>query len=355
MTENHLSLEQKDFHSLKKINSNKTFEIQIMKNENENFQSFLFSKEEILILSSLAYDFISLTREPFQIKFYSYFNVKHNIIDSPDKYLNDFLEFNDCFNQLVSLFSTKNSICINDSNQKYFKIIAFQLQNKSFSNACESFDEFYFSSDNFQEISYYFEKDLTIKLKRKIIKINSVFSSLISHKIFKHLQIYKTQELDFEDFDYPKILLNILMIQNGDKFIIDKYPLENIIKSMLYLQVPILKYQYLLSLVQQFETVLSSPSFYIENEQILFDLILKKISENQEFAVLIKYLHFGLCNRQELNDFIESFLMNQIDFKMFPYIKMTFYFNYLVTEKNLNLILIISSENYELYNVFKMI
>jgi hypothetical protein len=68
------------------------------------------------------------------------------------------------------------------------------------------------------------------------------------------------------------------------------------IEALLYLQVDFLKYQNLIQTAQQFEKVLFSPDFYVENEEKLSDIILNKIEEDQEFLSLVQFIHFDISN-----------------------------------------------------------
>lgn len=192
--------------------------------------------------------------------------------------------------------------------------------------------KFYLTSDSINSFSQYLENDLTILLNGETLQVNSVFSSLLSRRILNYIQTYQRLEIDFFDFEYPNVLINIMMIQQEIKFTFDKYPPEIIIKAMLYLQINISKYLHLLTSVHQFELVLSSPNLFLENEPLFLELVMKKIIENQAYIVLIKFLYFGLCHQKTLINLINSLSFNQIQKNLFIHIQNSFYMNFILYE-----------------------
>jgi hypothetical protein len=95
---------------------------------------------------------------------------------------------------------------------------------------------------------------------------------------------------------------------------------------MIYLQIDFYKYEYLITPIKQFQRVITSPDFFIQNENQLFQAILGRIEKNPEFLSLLQYLHFGIINQRQLNDLIT---FHQIYCELFHRIRDNFFFNYL--------------------------
>jgi hypothetical protein len=106
---------------------------------------FFFSKEQILLLSNSAFDYISSTKRCFDI-------------EKPS----DFYQINQadlaiCFSRLYLLFISDDSIQIDFRNVMIYKFLATKLQNKSLESICDSIsftntNQYFLSSKRFKEI-----------------------------------------------------------------------------------------------------------------------------------------------------------------------------------------------------------
>jgi hypothetical protein len=130
-------LEKQDFHKLEKLNPDKCYQINIHNDFNDQSKSYFFIKEQIILLSPSAYQFIRTNNEPFQILFSKTFdnNEKETSSDDSDneKAYKIFIE---AFDEISSLFETSESIQINEKNRNYFSLISEQLQNDALFHSC---------------------------------------------------------------------------------------------------------------------------------------------------------------------------------------------------------------------------
>jgi hypothetical protein len=191
----------------------------------------------------------------------------------------------------------------------------------------------FFTTDNIKPEENYLEKDLTIKLKDFEIRTNYIFTSLNQHKIRKSFQESKINSLNFSDFIFPHIRANILQIYEGIPFVIDEYDFDEVIATMVYLQVNFWKYDNLITSIEQFQRVLISPEFYVQKENQLFQIILDRIEEKSEFISLFQYLHFSIVNQNKLIDLISLLSFHQVDWELLSHIRDNFLFNYLIDAK----------------------
>lgn len=202
-------LQKKDFHKIENLVQikNKIFEIQIC--QFDSHQNYRFSEEQMLILSPDAYIFISETKQPFKIEL------------KESENFDSFIYF---FHKLISLFSTRERIKISFMNSFRYQEIGNKLKIQSLLNAVQSFNktrqiqEYFFKTNDFDSISQLIKKDLKVKLKENILEVNSIFSCLISNKMFRYTQSNMTDVVDFSDFNFPIHITNILQIQRGVTF-----------------------------------------------------------------------------------------------------------------------------------------
>jgi hypothetical protein len=269
MSGSRINLEKKDFHKLEMLNQDKCFQMNIIDDFNNQSKSYLFTKEQIFLLSPSVYQFIIAKNQPFNISYSKEFIQEEDKDESISKETNfyDYDAFIKAFNDICSLFSSNESIQINEENQIHFISIAKQLQNETLLQACESLGEFFFTTNNIKSEENYLEKDMTIKLKDCEIQTNYIFSSLISHKIRNLFQENQSHYLDFSDFIFPHILTNVLRIYVGILFIIGEYDLEEVITSMVYLQIDFCKYENLIRTKEQFQRIITYPNFYIQKRR----------------------------------------------------------------------------------------
>jgi hypothetical protein len=113
-----LNLEKRDFHKFPIFNQNKIYEIQLKYKLVPTSKSYLFSKEQILILSPFVYNHI--------LKFSQTFIIEED----------NFHGTNDCFDHIYLLFSKNETVLINKTNRKCFDIIAAKLKIKQLLKSC---------------------------------------------------------------------------------------------------------------------------------------------------------------------------------------------------------------------------
>jgi hypothetical protein len=198
-----ITLLKSDFHIINQLitSKDKTFEVKICS------KSFFFSKEQILLFSVEAYIQIMRTKMSFCLTSSPNF---------PDERVIS------CFHEIFLLFSTSNEIQINLKNAFLFQYLANVFNNSTLLTICETVIQttqsqiFFLTSDSFSLLTNDILDSINnfnAILPAGAIKCNSIFASLISHRIFRQVsQSSKTDFIDFSDYQFPEIIKSFFNI-----------------------------------------------------------------------------------------------------------------------------------------------
>jgi hypothetical protein len=152
----------------------------------------------------------------------------------------------------------------------------------------------FFSSENFSLVASFIQNNLKINLNDNPLQVNYFLSCFRSNKIYHCLQSISSNIIDFSEFEYPHLITNILQNQHGIKS--DVLNLDQMIETLLYLQVDFLKYQNLIQTAQQFEKILFFTYFETIANKLKIDMLYNvcqsfiKTNETQEFFSHLKIL-----------------------------------------------------------------
>jgi hypothetical protein len=360
---NNFFLSGNDFHKIEKFvkAKQKTFEIQVCSH------SFFFSDIQLLLISKFCFEFILKTKQPFIIE------------ETQNISKQDLLT---CFQQLYSLLSLSQSICISSENVIFYQYLSKILDNSQLSLICDrvkSSNEstfFLLSSICFgsldEEIQSKINNFEIILREEKVIKCNNILSSLISNKIAKI--IGNSHIIDFSSFKYPYIIIELFSVLKGKIVLLDNIDQELLIETILFLNIEaeMLKDFICFSIQDlslfkqsQIEQIISSNFFHLINETALFEYIFNEIEGNRNKISLIEYIYFGLINYNSFIPFISSIEFSEISNEIFEHFKKTFYSTFLNFKEESNQQLLsfssliknfclIEYNYFELYHIFNI-
>jgi hypothetical protein len=333
------------FHQLDNLTktSEKTFEVRVCS------KSFFFSKEQIIILSNSAFDYISTTKRSFDIEMPS------------DLYQINQYELVNCFNRLYLLFISDDSIQIDFRNVVIYKYLATKLQNRSLEIVCDSVsisqtNQFFLSSKHFKEIGVdklHLLNNLQIRLKgNEMICCNSFYASMISKTIYQKLISQNVKVIDFSNFGKGFVLKSIFDLLKGKSFKISKFQSEDIYQSIQFLQFLSLSsymsnkfdsqgiafnfykmssYSLLDLSPDSIKYVISSNYLHLKNECQLFDFIYRKIEKDRSNLSLLIYMYGAAVTDKTLSPLIQELRLKEIDYQIFVFLKNCLKFGYLTS------------------------
>jgi hypothetical protein len=328
-----------DFHKMNSIArvKDKTFVIKCCS------ASFFFSKEQILLLSIKAFQNISQTHKPFHI--IAPLHIKENVIIS-------------CFREIYSLFSKTDEIIISRESIIPFSYLSEVLENSFLISICENVlscsksRSFFLTSELFNQIPdriFHRINNYRIIVQEGEIECNRIFSSLISTKIFNHLQNDSDNNfIDFRSFPSPHIIQLFCLILKGQKIPITDINQSDIIETINFLEFDSVSTQPFIHNspfnfmshdltelgnlpLKSIQTIFSSSFFHLKNENQLFKILVDLFHDNSEYLNVLKYVYFGFLNHFDLKNFINSLHFHEIDSSLFDHLKYSLFSSYLLS------------------------
>lgn len=323
--------------------------------------SFFLLKEQVFLLSPMAFYLISKTGSPFRIK------IPTNISLIEEKVIF-------CFELLLSLFETNSQIQIFFKDIEYFLFLSKVLENSFLEETCKNVTPdnsqfFYFSSKCFSlyaDIS--FLNNFVIKIDDKEFHCNRNFLCCISDLIFEMTLLNSDVEI-FEIILNPNDISDFMNIFQGNPFIMSEYNLKTIFEisnqlkcSLLYEQLDhfisevntlkdsvaflkqsfcrffpsryrnsvqyvavnffLLSYQDFFEFsVQTIQQILISDFLKLHDENSLFEFILQLIQQDLSNLFLAQYVCFSVIDANLLQDFFDLLTIQNISFEIFENLK----------------------------------